>query len=84
MDINAGRLVTADVRVCGHSPSIASVYPAKYKAKGFQLWVRGDFKREENIGRGKVTDERNNGLARLTKTHLRSVVMNINGTCLSP
>lgn len=35
MGNNAERLVPADVQVFGNSPSIASVYPAKYKAKVF-------------------------------------------------
>lgn len=35
MGIKAGRLVQVTVRVYGNSPLIASVYPAKCKAKGF-------------------------------------------------
>lgn len=47
MDINAGRLVTADVQACGHSPSIASVYPTKYKAKGFSVVGEEEISKEK-------------------------------------
>lgn len=60
VDINAGRLVTADVQVCGNSPSIASVYPAKYKAKGFSV-VGKEISKEKRayeivLRKGRVTD----------------------------
>lgn len=35
MGINAGRLAEVEVGVDGNSPSISSVFSAKYKAHGF-------------------------------------------------